>query len=166
MYTGTSSDVDFSVFKMPRNGTWFTYWPEEASEYAKENDSQGMKYDGRAYSQVNASSRVIPVYLQILKPYTLKQADLLEVNVSNYKVAQGRLFDRLRAEGYDGVQWTPSQWVAIGSKDQIKSVFNDKPTESSNISKSPKMTGATDRPYTAAERKAYSRSSSIAREWT
>ena len=27
MYTGTSSDKDFTKFKMPKNGTWFHYCP-------------------------------------------------------------------------------------------------------------------------------------------
>jgi hypothetical protein len=127
MYTGTSVDKDFSSFKMPRNGVWFTMWPDSASDYARDNDSKGVKYnpDTRKYDDVNTSSRVIPVYLNISNPYTMTFEDTQAVNVSNYKAAQAKLFDRLRAEGYDGVKWSPAEWVAIASPTQIKSAVGN-----------------------------------------
>jgi predicted GNAT family acetyltransferase len=127
VYTGTSKDVDFKAFKIPKNGAWFTDSTETASEYARHNDSQNMKYDhftGR-FSDVNTSSRVIPAYLRIEKPYVITEADRARMNVENYKRAQGQLFDELRAKGHDGVDMGKGVWVVIGKPTQIKSAIGN-----------------------------------------
>jgi hypothetical protein len=127
VYTGTSKDVDFTSFKVPKNGTWFSTDTEAASMYAKENDSQDFKYDPdtRSYREVNTASRVMPVYLSIQNPYKMTAEDLKAVNTENYKKAQGQFFDKLRAQGYDGVDMGGGVWVVLQSPTQIKSVFNN-----------------------------------------
>jgi hypothetical protein len=102
-------------------------WADSASDYAIDNDSKGLKYnpDTRKYDDVNSASRVLPVYLRIVNPYPMTSVDMQRVNVANYKAAQAKLFDELRAKGYDGVQWSPAEWVAIGSANQIKSAIGN-----------------------------------------
>lgn len=126
MYTGTSKDTNFTSFKMPKNGVWFTSDPASASQYAVENDSMTSRYEpGRGFQDVNSASRVFPVYLKVENPYTVTKADYDRMNVQNYKKAQGQLFDELRAQGYDGVIWPgSSNVVVIQSPTQIKSVNN------------------------------------------
>jgi len=122
MYTGTSVDKDFAKFKMPRNGVWFTKWADSASDYAMENDSKGLKYnqDTGKYADVNNAPRIIPVFLNVRNQYKMTSADMRRVNVSNYKSAQSKLFDELKSS-HDGIQWSPPEWVVIGSPTQIKS---------------------------------------------
>jgi hypothetical protein len=129
MYTGTSKDKDFTKFNIPKNGAWFTTSPEEASMYAKENDSQDIKYEGGKFVEVNTASRVLPVYLRIEKPATLSEKDMeLMRMASNYKKVQGQIFDRLRAEGYDGVDLGGGVWVVIADAKQIKSAVGNQGT--------------------------------------
>lgn len=125
LYTGTSKDVDFPKFKIPKNGAWFTTDTKDASMYAKDNDSQGMKYENGRYVPINTAARVIPVYLKIEKPYKITKADHDRMNVQNYKRAQGIFFDELRAKGYDGVDFGHGVWVVIGSPTQIKSAVGN-----------------------------------------
>lgn len=130
-YTGTSKDVDFKSFKVPKNGAWFSSNPKTASDYAKDNDSMKKVRDEEAKSpwamkDVNTASRVFNVYIKAENPYTITKADYDEMNVNNYKAAQGRLFDRLRAQGYDSVFMDDQKdiIVVLNSPTQIKSVFN------------------------------------------
>jgi hypothetical protein len=127
MYTGTSADKDFSKFKMPRNGVWFTKWADSASDYAMENDSKGLKYnpDTRRYDDVNSASRVIPVFLNVRNQYKPTFEESQGVNVERYKAAQSKLFDAVRAKGFDGIKWAPPEWVVIGSPNQIKSAIGN-----------------------------------------
>jgi hypothetical protein len=126
MYTGTSKDVDFKSFKIPKNGAWFTTSPEEASMYAKENDSRDLKYEGGRYVEVNTASRVLPVYLRIENPATLSDEDMQSMRMaSNYKKVQGQIFDKLRAQGYDGVDLGGGVFVAIKDPAQIKSAIGN-----------------------------------------
>ncbi len=128
LYTGTSKDKDFDKFNVPKNGTWFTTDPAEASMYAKENDSRDIKYnsDTRQYEEVNTASRVMPVYVRIEKPATLSAPDMEAMRMAgNYKKVQGQIFDRLRAEGYDGVDLGGGVWVVIGNANQIKSAIGN-----------------------------------------
>ena len=126
MYTGTSKDTDFTKFKIPRNGAWFTDSPASASEYAVENDSRGFEWEGGRPVEVNTASRVMPVYLRIEKPYTLteQERDTL-FKADNYKRAQGIIFDGAKAKGFDGVNFGDGIWVVIGSPNQIKSAIGN-----------------------------------------
>jgi hypothetical protein len=45
-YHGTSKDKDFPSFNVGRHGVWLTSDPEEASQYAEQNDSQNYTYEG------------------------------------------------------------------------------------------------------------------------
>ena len=130
MYTGTSKDVDFKSFKVPKNGVWFTTNPAEASQYAVENDSKEFKYnrDTRQYEEVNTASRVIPAFLSIQNPYKITEDDLKQINTENYRKAQGQFFDNLRAQGYDGVDFGGGLWVVIGKPTQIKSTIGNQGT--------------------------------------
>jgi hypothetical protein len=113
-------------FKMSRHGIWMTSEPEDASQYALENDSQGFKRDGWDLKRSNTASRVIPVHARIENPFvgSLPQ----EYAQNNYKKSQSDWFDVLRANGYDG--WVPESQngklaVALGHPGQIKSALSN-----------------------------------------
>jgi hypothetical protein len=126
VYTGTSKDVDFNKFKVPRNGAWFTTDPAAASQYAVENDSMGFKWEGGRPVEVNTAARVIPAYLKIEKPYTLTDEEYNKLSRSpNYKKAQSEVFDSVRARGYDGIDWGGGIWVALKVPSQIKSALGN-----------------------------------------
>lgn len=128
VYTGTSKDVDFKSFKVPKNGVWFTTDPYTASAYAQENDSKGLKYDpdARKYNEVNTASRVIPAYLKIEKLYKPTYEEMTKmIRAENYKREQGTLFDQARAKGYDGIDMGNGTYVVIGKPEQIKSAIGN-----------------------------------------
>jgi hypothetical protein len=132
VYTGTSKDTDFKSFKVPRSGAWFTTDPEGASQYAIENDSKKLVPDtsrgSLRYREVNTAARVIPAFLTIKNPYKLTKQEIDQYSkVANYKKFQSDLFDRLRREGYDGVNLDDGIWVVLNSPSQITSPFNQKP---------------------------------------
>lgn len=140
MYTGTSKDANFASFKAPGNGVWFTSDPKIASDYAKDNDSKGMKLIPGTwrYEQTNSADRVLPVYLSIQNPYITTQADHDGMNKNNYRKAQKELFDNLKRQGYDGVYMGSGTWVAF-EPTQIKSAIGnngDFATNKSNIAAS------------------------------
>jgi hypothetical protein len=134
MYTGTSKDTDFRAFRVPKNGVWFTSSPDEASSYAMQNDSMG--YDRSQFPKfvkTNMASRVIPVYLRIENPYTFTEADQQSLNEfpdtrdtgMAYKRWQANFFDKLRAQGYDGVDMGGGNWVVLKDPTQIKSATSN-----------------------------------------
>jgi hypothetical protein len=142
VFTGTSKDTIFNSFRISKNGVWFSEDPQSASQYAVENDSMGYKDEGysrgweRKLTPTNTASRVIPAFLRIKKPFKMTQEifdEYLQTGEGqSYKRAQGNYFERLRAQGYDGVDMGDGVWVAILSPDQIKSAFNEKPISSKN----------------------------------
>lgn len=123
-YTGTSKDQDFTKFKVDKHGGWFTTDPNEASNYAEENDSMGFRRDGWDMKRINTASRVMPVFLRAANPFTGPKPQSV-LSQANYKKAQTEWFDSLRRQGYDA--WTPSDTpsLAVMLKDpsQVKSVF-------------------------------------------
>ena len=146
VYTGTSKDVDFKAFKIPKNGAWFTDDPSTASAYALENDSMDIKTeDYRTFTKVNTASRVMPVYLRIEKMYTPTYDEMTAlIRASNYKREQGNLFDRVRREGFDGVDMGNGVYVVIGDATQIKSAIgNDGSFDATN----PDIRKSADRPW-------------------
>ena len=131
VYTGTSKDVDFDKFKVPKNGAWFTTDPAVASSYAKDNDSRDTKYNPatRSYEELNTASRVIPAYLKIAAPATLSDADSTAMRMAtNYRKVQGQIFDRLRLQGHDGVDLGDGVFVVVGAPTQIKSAIGNRGT--------------------------------------
>ena len=128
VYTGTSKDKDFTAFKVPRNGVWFTEDAASASSYAVENDSIGFKWEGGRPVEVNTASRVIPAFLRVENPYTMTPADMARINKENYKKAQGDFFDTLRVQGYDGVDMGSGIWVVLKEPAQIKSSIGNRGT--------------------------------------
>ena len=133
LYTGTSKDADFKKFNVPKNGTWFTTNPKNASDYAMTNDSQGFKLDdGFKYTPTNTSSRVIPVHLNAKNPkvYDPKEHNDLVTSMGgeNYKRGQRILYDKLRQAGHDSVRIGDDTWVALGSPNQIKSAVGNRGT--------------------------------------
>ena len=118
LYTGTSKDKDFSAFQESRHGTWLTANPEEASEYAMQNDSQSLRMIPGTwnYEPVNSASRVIPAYARVENPYRGELPDFARVD--NYKKAQSDWFDKLRAQGYDA-------WVPDSRKGEMVVVLKD-----------------------------------------
>ena len=137
VYHGTSMDVDFTKFKVPRNGVWFSPDPKVASDYAKENDSQDFKFEytsrGRGLVRINEASRVMPVFLNIKNPYTLTEKEL-DTFGDNYKQDQKVLFDRLKREGYDGAHIKGKAgeyddvWIVLDKPTQIKSAIGNRGT--------------------------------------
>jgi hypothetical protein len=127
VYTGTSKDVDFSTFKVPKSGVWFTESQEGASQYALENDSMAIKTeDYRTFQEINTASRVIPAYLRIDNPAKLSKEESDSIRYAkNYRKAQGDLFDRLRSRGHDGVEIGDGTWVVLKSPNQIKSAIGN-----------------------------------------
>jgi hypothetical protein len=123
VYTGTSKDKDFTKFNVPKRGVWFTSDRDSASGYAQDNESRGLKaIPGKwNYEEVNTASRVIPAYLSIQKMYTMTPEDMKVINVPGYKAAQGRFFDTLRSQDYDGADFGGGVYVVLGSPTQIKS---------------------------------------------
>lgn len=129
LYHGTSKDTDFTAFKVPKNGAWFTSDPTDASSYASENDSQKTEYNPHTgkWVQKNAAGRVMPVYVKAVNPVIWEQwPDEIRL-AQNYKRAQSALFDRLRAEGHDAIV-CGSVVVVLGSPNQIKSAIGNKGT--------------------------------------
>ena len=125
LYTGTSKDMDFKKFNMPKNGIWFTVDPAEASQYAIENDSQKTEYDGRNFVHKNTSSRVIPAYIKSINPVIWDNwPDELRY-AQNYKKVQGQLFDKLRMQGHDAIIFKNLVIVVLGSPNQIKSAISN-----------------------------------------
>jgi hypothetical protein len=124
-YHGTSKDKDYQSFNVGRHGVWMTADPNEASQYAEQNDSQNYKYDGGRFISTNTASRVIPVHLKAERPYTGPMPD--EFLHENYKRTQSNFFDWLRSKGHDS--WIPEEKggrlaVALRDPTQIKSVYN------------------------------------------
>lgn len=136
VYTGTSKDVDFKSFKVPKSGAWFTADPESASAYAKDNDSRNLvpDFDRRpwGYKEVNTASRVMPVFLSIQNVKRMTGKEYVDANIAhggeNYKRGNAGLFDALRAQGYDGVQIDEgdiARYVVLKSPTQIKSALGN-----------------------------------------
>lgn len=139
MYHGTSNDVDFDKFKVGARGAWFTSHTGDASDYAKDNESKETKYDHYTgkFNDVNTSDRVMPVYLKIVNPYKMTDADFKRMNVENYAKAQKQIFAELKAKGHDGVYMEAGDrkiWAVLGGSNQIKSAignsgeYSDKPS--------------------------------------
>ena len=125
MYHGTSKDVDYKEMKVPKNGTWLTTDKKGASDYAKDNDSQSLKYEHGKYREVNSASRVMPVYVKSAKTHTLSADENKAINVPNYKKAQGQVFDTLRDKGIDNIDHGHGIHSIIGGSHQIKSALGN-----------------------------------------
>jgi hypothetical protein len=125
-FHGTSKDKDFSQFNVGRHGVWLTKNPEEASEYALQNDSMGLRPGpGWSYEKTNTASRVIPVFARAENPYTGALPDF--AMSPNYKRAQSEWFDQLRSQGHDA--WLPESnpdlAVILRDPEQIKSAISN-----------------------------------------
>jgi hypothetical protein len=137
VYHGTSKDADFSKFKIGKRGAWFTANATEASKYAMENDSQGVRMVAPGkYERTNTASRVLPAHLSIRNPYKMTQGDLdAHAAAPDYAQHQAQFFDGLRAAGHDGVDFGNGTWVAFHPH-QIKTIFNSRPTANPAMHKS------------------------------
>jgi len=125
-FHGTSKDKDFPQFNVGRHGVWLTKNPEEASEYALQNDSMGLRPGpGWSYEKTNTASRVIPVFARAENPYTGALPDF--AMSPNYKRAQSEWFDQLRSQGHDA--WLPESnpdlAVILRDPEQIKSAISN-----------------------------------------
>lgn len=152
LYTGTSKDMDFNAFRVPRNGMWFAKDPKEASEYAMQNDSMDFRPDPdgpRSWSlkQINTASRVMPAYLSAQNPIRFPEPKLMHDEIydmtgDNYKRGQGLLFDKFRAKGYDSVILGDDEvFVALRDPTQIKSAIGNQGTYSVKDKKMNKARG-------------------------
>jgi len=129
LYHGTSKDRDFKDINVNQNGAWFSSKPEDASQYAVENDSMGTKYERGKFVDTNTASRVIPSYVRAENIYKISEEDQKFLNSSpNYKKLQALMFNKLRAKGYDTVDFGGGTYAVIGDKKQIRSAILNKPT--------------------------------------
>ena len=137
MYHGTSSDKDYADFKVPKNGAWFTDSKKGASDYAKENDSQDLKYDPdtRKFNSINTASRVVPVYIKSKNTHAITDDDNKKINVENYKRAQGQVFADMKTKGIDMVNHGHGVVSVIGDSNQIKSAMGNRGTFSQKSKK-------------------------------
>lgn len=142
VYHGTSKDKDFNKFKIGKRGAWFTTNPQDASMYAMQNDSMGFKSeptptDPWASRKTNTASRVIPAVLNLKNPakyykdVSAEDQKALETS-QNYALAQARVFDKLRRQGFDGVDMGNGVYVAF-EPNQIKGYYNANPTADERI---------------------------------
>ena len=131
VYSGTSKDADFTSFRVPRNGAWFTDNPKIASDYALANDSMNLVRDPSgpnpwSMKHTNTASRVMPAYLNIENPMVYPNQQALSdatyaLGGENYQKGQRALFDQLRAQGFDGVDAGDGTFIVLGGPHQIKS---------------------------------------------
>jgi hypothetical protein len=142
VFHGTSKDTNFNTFRIGKRGAWFTTDPDEASQYAVSNDSMNLKREPTATNPwamraTNTASRVIPAVLNLKNPANY-ETDLSEedknllASSENYYLAQGRVFEKLRFQGFDGVSMGYGVYVAF-QPNQIKGYFNERPTQSPQI---------------------------------
>ena len=121
VYHGTRAAFDTFQAGRRSKGFWFAQWAEIANVFATRR----------------VGANVVPVYLSIKNPAT--QEHFFEV--SEKAKTWSEALAVLEAEGYDGAVTGPyggdRAWVAF-RPNQIKSVFNDRPTSSPDISMSRK----------------------------
>lgn len=124
LYHGTSKDKEFKSFKASERGLWFTSNPDSASMYAKENDSQTMKYEDGRFFEVNTAARVLPVYIKVSNVHEITPEDHARCNVAGYARAQAQLNRDLKMQGVDGTNWGGGTWVAFDPS-QVKSAIGN-----------------------------------------
>lgn len=136
LYTGTSKDTIFESFKDSDRGTWVTTDPAQASSYAMENDSMGLKRGpGWTYTKTNVASRVIPLYSNVKNILDLstreKQDEYMAANnirrfdgANGYQKEQAAIGRYAMYQGYDAIQWGPNVWAIFNPKKTLKSQFN------------------------------------------
>ncbi len=123
-YHGTSKDKEFKSFKASERGLWFTSNPDDASMYARENDSMNMKYEDGRFIEVNTAARVLPVYLKVSNAHEITPEDYARCNVAGYARAQAQLNRELKMKGVDGTNWGGGTWVAFDPS-QVKSAIGN-----------------------------------------
>jgi hypothetical protein len=128
VYTGTSKDKIFETFQEKDRGIWVSTNPEIASEYSLDNESMDRR------SEVNITSRVIPLYARIKNPLDLSTAEKQDafykqynIRVSDspdgYKKMQAQAGRIAMVRGYDSIQWWTNIYAILKAKD-LKSTFN------------------------------------------
>jgi hypothetical protein len=124
-YHGTSKDVGFKDFSPNKRGHWFTSNPDDAAGYAKENDSRDVKYEVGKWVEKNTADRVIPVYLRVVKPMELTDAQVQRLRTDhNYAKAQREVFaQRGDADGY-----IAGDTVVVFDSKQVKSATGNRGT--------------------------------------
>ena len=144
VYHGTYDD--FSQFNVGEEGAFFST-AKIASRYA-----------GFA---VPEGGNVIPAYLSLKNPLIVNDPGGWKIGANYYDRTRGDLQKQARDGGHDGIiirsrkgRQDESMYIAF-RLEQIKSIFNERPTSSANISLSPKTIGDSKRPYTAAQRQMF-----------
>ena len=128
VYTGTSKDKIFETFQEKDRGIWVSTNPEIASEYSLDNESMDRR------SEVNITSRVIPLYARIKNPLDLSTAEKQDAFYKQYKIRVSDSPDgykRMQAQagriamvrGYDSIQWWTNIYAIFNAKD-LKSTLN------------------------------------------
>lgn len=135
VYHGTSKDKDFNKFNVPDRGAWFTSSSKEASQYAVENDSMKSSYDffTKVRTDINASPRVVPVFLNIKKLYDFNTFFSDDEKrklfyAKSYRSVQKELFRKALVDAYQssqvnvsGIDMGKGVYVVLGESSQIKS---------------------------------------------
>ncbi len=124
LYTGTSKDVDFKAFKKSPRGTWLTTKPEEASAYAKDNDSMGYIWENGRPTPKNTSSRVHQVFVNIQNPYHLTTEEAKAyLYAKSYTKAQKEIMTQATIKGHDAVIY-PDGSIAVADPSNIISAIS------------------------------------------
>ncbi len=128
VYHGTSKDKDFKKFRDTGKGVFVTVSPQEASNYATENDSMKFgDYDhvtGK-FAEINTASRVIPMKLELGKAYKITSEDFKFLNSKpNYGRLQKELHDKIKREGYDVIDYGKGVYAVL-SEGRLRSMLTN-----------------------------------------
>ena len=161
VYHGTQAS--FGAFSEEEQGS--TVYSGDVGFFFTNNTAEANAYAQFDWDKENPQPNVMPVYLSIKNP--------LRVDITNKahpEIAPGVWYDKYGPNmstyaidsGYDGLIISDmsddpvltrgiNETLYVAFKpNQIKSIFNDRPTSSADISASPKIVGASTRPYTPA----------------
>jgi hypothetical protein len=153
VYHGTMSQEDFDQFEdygrkvEDRGGllAFFSTSPDVASEFAF---AKYREVDGK---RVNYSARLIPVYLNIRKPFDVRNTEEAETILNQWGATEDWKFRAMRGDwdvleeptfvefirnlGYDGIVTQERGVINYGIFDsnQAKSIFNERPTQAPGL---------------------------------
>lgn len=123
VYHGTADD--FEAFDPNRSGSVTAHMTANLGTFFAEDRAKAQHYAENASQGVPADERVSDADLRIQKPYKMSMKEFMGIDSPEESAA---LRNRLKAEGYDGIQIEGAhQWVAFDPT-QIKSASENRGT--------------------------------------